>query len=108
MQQGRLRSEASSWRSSRAKLIFPAGSAIYLFGIDIFNPANITFTLDGKEAGFHYYEGTDAYRYNAPFYSASGLSTTTDHTLGWTLRAGKQNSLAALIDYAVVTIERRF
>ncbi|KAF7331258.1 hypothetical protein MKEN_00002900 [Mycena kentingensis (nom. inval.)] len=84
------------------------GTAIWLYGIDLDNPANISFTLDGAPAGSHHYNGSARFIFDALFFSASGLSAKEgeNHTVAWTLHATKTNGTTALFDYAVVTVER--
>ncbi|KAJ7072959.1 hypothetical protein C8F01DRAFT_1243972 [Mycena amicta] len=81
------------------------GSAVYIFGIDLDNPANITFTLDGQPAGFHYYAGADQFVFKTLFYSASGLSPSDNHTVAWVLHTTKTNGTTGLFDYALITVE---
>ncbi|KAF7290009.1 MYND-type domain-containing protein [Mycena chlorophos] len=61
------------------------GAAVAIYGIDLDNPANITFTLDGQPAGYHYYDGTAQFVFNSLFYSAAGLALGVNHTVAWEL-----------------------
>ncbi|CAK5275400.1 unnamed protein product [Mycena citricolor] len=79
------------------------GSAVYIYGIDLTNPANISFMLDGNPDGFHLYTGTAQFVFNSLFFSAVNLDPGKDHTVGWTLHATPSNGTTALFDYAVVT-----
>ncbi|KAJ6496432.1 hypothetical protein C8R45DRAFT_985885 [Mycena sanguinolenta] len=94
------------------------GSAVYMYGIDLDNPANVTFTLDDKDAGFHYYAGSEQFVFNSVFFSATNLSyapntTSTggdfagaiNHTVAWILHDTAANGTTALFDYAVITVD---
>ncbi|KAK7017164.1 hypothetical protein R3P38DRAFT_2985761 [Favolaschia claudopus] len=81
------------------------GSAVYIFGIDLTNPANISFTLDKTAAGFHYYAGNERFIYNALFFSTQNLDPNSNHTVAWTLHSTPTNGTAALFDYAILTID---
>ncbi|KAJ7446328.1 hypothetical protein FB451DRAFT_1412356 [Mycena latifolia] len=80
------------------------GTEVFLYGIDLANPANITFTLDGAEAAFHYYAGSEQFVFNSLFFHAGSLSRDANHTLTWTLHETKENGTSALFDYAVITV----
>ncbi|KAJ7182390.1 hypothetical protein C8R43DRAFT_967099 [Mycena crocata] len=80
------------------------GSAIYMYGIDLTNPANISFTMDDTPA-FHYYDGSAQFVFNALFFSAQNLPLGVNHTLSWVLHATSTNGTVALFDYAVVTVD---
>ncbi|KAJ7175116.1 hypothetical protein C8R43DRAFT_1102402 [Mycena crocata] len=81
------------------------GTAVYIYGIDLANPANISFTLDDAPAGSHYYNGSEQFVFNALFFRARDLSPNASHTLAWTLRTMRNNGVTALFDYAIVTVE---
>ncbi|KAJ7314684.1 hypothetical protein DFH08DRAFT_895200 [Mycena albidolilacea] len=80
------------------------GSAVYIYGIDLTNPANISFSLDGTFSSFHYYAGSAQFTFNTLFFSATDLSEGNgNHTVSWVLHATKTNGTTGLFDYAVIT-----
>nr|GAT58955.1 predicted protein [Mycena chlorophos] len=81
------------------------GAAVAIYGIDLDNPANITFMLDGQPAGYHYYDGTAQFAFNSLFYSAAGLALGVNHTVAWELHTTKTNGSTGLFDYAVISVE---
>ncbi|KAJ7852141.1 hypothetical protein B0H13DRAFT_41074, partial [Mycena leptocephala] len=81
------------------------GSAVYIYGIDLANPANISFTLDGAAAGFHYYAGSAQFLFRSLFFSAAGLSANANHTVQWVLHTTKTNGSTGLFDYAIITVD---
>ncbi|KAJ6564097.1 hypothetical protein B0H19DRAFT_1067690 [Mycena capillaripes] len=81
------------------------GSAVYIYGIDLSNPANISFTLDGNAAPFHYYAGSEQFVFKSLFFSATALPPTVKHTVSWVLHATKTNGSTGLFDYAVITVD---
>ncbi|KAF7328495.1 hypothetical protein MVEN_02536500 [Mycena venus] len=82
------------------------GSAVYLYGIDLDNPANISFTMDGAAAGFHYYSGSEQFVFRSLFFSATNLALgSVNHTVSWVLHATKTNGTTGLFDYAVITVD---
>ncbi|KAJ7476452.1 hypothetical protein FB451DRAFT_1243255 [Mycena latifolia] len=81
------------------------GAAVYLYGIDLANPANISFALDGAPAGFHHYDGAAQFVFRALFFAQQNLDATVNHTLAWVLHATATNGTVGLIDYAVVTLD---
>jgi hypothetical protein len=77
---------------------------VYIYGIDLTNPANISFSLDGTFSSFHYYAGSAQFTFNALFFSATDLSEGNgNHTVSWVLHATKMNGTTGLFDYAVIT-----
>ncbi|KAK7064667.1 hypothetical protein R3P38DRAFT_54297 [Favolaschia claudopus] len=81
------------------------GSAVYIFGIDVVNPANVTFVLaNPNRNGFHYYGGS-GFVYNSLFFSATDLDPTVQHTVTWLMEKSSGGGSAALLDYAVITVE---
>ncbi|KAJ6564113.1 hypothetical protein B0H19DRAFT_1067704 [Mycena capillaripes] len=66
-------------------------AAVYIYGIYLSNPANITFTLDGNAAPFHYYAGSEQFVFKSLFFFATALATTANHTVSWILHASKTN-----------------
>ncbi|KAF7363733.1 hypothetical protein MSAN_01031100 [Mycena sanguinolenta] len=81
------------------------GSAVYIFGIDqAESQPDIAFTL-GSIQQVHHYTGSEAYVYNALFFSATGLSSDQTHTANWVFNVADTTSplQVALFDYAVVT-----
>ncbi|KAJ7627480.1 hypothetical protein FB45DRAFT_1060150 [Roridomyces roridus] len=89
--------------NSAASLTFQ-GTAVYIYGIDVQNPANITFTLDGTSAGFHYYNGSSQFIFDSLFFSTENLSDGVNHTVAWVLHSTKTGD-GGLIDYAVVSVD---
>ncbi|KAJ7485326.1 hypothetical protein FB451DRAFT_1229234 [Mycena latifolia] len=82
------------------------GSAISIYGIDVINPANISFSLnDPPTKSFYYYMGTD-FVYNSLFFAAAGLDPTVPHTVTWSLQASSSGGSAALFDYAILTVDQ--
>jgi hypothetical protein len=68
-----------------------AGSAVYVFGIDQTGQAEIDFALDNDNINNpdihkHHYTGTQQFAYNAPFFSATGLTSDQMHTVYWGLK----------------------
>ncbi|KAJ6525763.1 hypothetical protein B0H19DRAFT_1198940 [Mycena capillaripes] len=89
-------------------LIFVAGSAVYIFGIDqAISQPNIAFTL-GNIQQVHHYTGTEQFAYNALFFSAEGLDPDQTHTVDWVFNLADTGVevQAALFDYAIVTSGR--
>jgi hypothetical protein len=78
---------------------------VYIYGIDLANPANISFTLDGAAAGFHYYSGSAQFVFRSLFFSAAGLSANANHTVQWVLHTTKTNGSTGLFDYAIITVD---
>ncbi|KAJ6502822.1 hypothetical protein C8R47DRAFT_1210872 [Mycena vitilis] len=82
------------------------GSAVYIYGIDLSNPANISFTLDGATAPYHYYAGSEQFVFKSLFFAATNLSPgNVNHTVSWILHATATNGTTGLIDYAVITTD---
>ncbi|KAF7289174.1 hypothetical protein MIND_01378500 [Mycena indigotica] len=81
------------------------GSAVYIYGIDLANPANVSFSFDGQPAGFHLYTGAEGFVFKSLFFSRSGLSSSGNHTVEWVLRTSKTNGTTALFDYAMITVD---
>ncbi|KAJ7605924.1 hypothetical protein FB45DRAFT_1041839 [Roridomyces roridus] len=84
------------------------GTAVYIYGIDIHNPANVSFQLsDSSINGFHFYSGSDPYVYNSLFFEATNLDASVPHSITWLMEA---NSIgggeSALFDYARVTVDQ--
>ncbi|KAJ6540163.1 hypothetical protein DFH09DRAFT_1368564 [Mycena vulgaris] len=80
------------------------GSAVYIYGIDLANPANISFTM-GDVTAFHYYAGTEQFIFKALFFSATDLTANVNHTVSWVLHATTLNGTVGLFDYALVTVD---
>ncbi|KAJ7190428.1 hypothetical protein GGX14DRAFT_605854 [Mycena pura] len=83
------------------------GSAVYIYGIDVDNPANISFAMnDPFKTSFHYYGG-EGYVYNSLFFSANNLDSNVQHTVTWILETSSTGGGGAgLFDYAVVTLDQ--
>jgi hypothetical protein len=81
------------------------GSDVYLYGIDLANPANISFALDGKPQEAHHYAGPDRFVFRALFFAAHDLAPGVNHTVEWAVHATKTNASTALFDYAVFTAD---
>ncbi|KAF8158703.1 hypothetical protein K438DRAFT_332593 [Mycena galopus ATCC 62051] len=94
-------SQSAAWGSLTFK-----GSAVYIFGIDQAGQAEIDFALDqitNPDIHKHQYAGTQQFAYNAPFFSATGLTSDQMHTVYWGLKATGNTVQFALFDYAIVT-----
>ncbi|KAJ7096828.1 hypothetical protein C8R44DRAFT_889431 [Mycena epipterygia] len=81
------------------------GSAVYIYGIDLANPANISFTMDDGTSAFHYYSGSAPFVFKSLFFSASNLPSGVNHTVSWVLHATQTNGITGLFDYAVITAD---
>ncbi|KAJ6554353.1 hypothetical protein B0H19DRAFT_1153255 [Mycena capillaripes] len=82
------------------------GSAVYIYGIDVVNPANISFAMNNpSKTGFHYYGGA-GYVYNSLFFSATNLDSKVQHTVTWIMEISSTGGGAGLFDYAVVTLDQ--
>jgi hypothetical protein len=86
-------------------LTLVAGSAVYVFGIDLTGQAEIDFALDNitNIIHKHHYTGTQQFAYHAPFFSATGLTSDQMHTVYWGLKTTGNAVQFALFDYAIVT-----
>lgn len=86
---------------------FP-GSAVHIYGIDLVNPANISFSMDhpASMTSFHHNSAPVDYVYDSLFFSASGLDSTAQHTVTWTLENSSTGGLSGVFDYAVVTVDQ--
>ncbi|KAF7314155.1 hypothetical protein HMN09_00574800 [Mycena chlorophos] len=88
------------------------GTEIWIYGVDIENSANITFTLaDINLTTYHSYDAGAQFVFNALFFHAADLPTEADgtprsHTVDWVLGESSKNGTSALFDYAVITVER--
>jgi hypothetical protein len=58
-----------------------AGSDVYIYGIDLVNPANLSFALDGKPQEAHHYAGTDQFVFRALFFAAQDLVPGVNHAV---------------------------
>ncbi|KAJ7064851.1 hypothetical protein C8F01DRAFT_1367088 [Mycena amicta] len=82
------------------------GVAVYIYGIDVVDPANITFAMSNPPiSAFHYKDSGGGYIYNSLFFSASGLDGTSQHTVTWMETLNPIGGGAGLFDYAVVTVD---
>jgi len=82
------------------------GTAVYIYGIDVVDPANITFAMNNPSVtSFHYYSG-DGYIYNSLFFSATNLDPSVQHTVTWLMETSSNGGGSALFDYAKVTIDQ--
>ncbi|KAJ7292190.1 hypothetical protein C8J57DRAFT_1705472 [Mycena rebaudengoi] len=82
------------------------GNAVYIYGIDVQNPANISFSMnDLPLKSFHYQNTGDhnIYVYDSLFFQAVNLAPDTQHMVTWVLEKGSLGGGSALFDYAVVT-----
>ncbi|KAF7339699.1 hypothetical protein MSAN_02185300 [Mycena sanguinolenta] len=81
------------------------GTAVYIFGIDVLNPANVSFAMSNPTVNsFHYYSGS-TYGYNALFFSATNLDSSVQHTVTWLMEQSSVGGESALFDYAIVTLD---
>ncbi|KAJ6595793.1 hypothetical protein DFH09DRAFT_905784 [Mycena vulgaris] len=79
------------------------GSAVYIYGIDSTNSANISFSMDDTSAtSFHSYSGV-GYVYESLFFTAAGLESDAQHNITWIVEESSMGGTVALFDYAVVT-----
>ncbi|KAJ7131708.1 hypothetical protein C8R43DRAFT_657578 [Mycena crocata] len=96
----------NSWHDaaeSRSASCTFRGSAIYLYGVDVPNGANISFTMNTPAIqAYHHYDG-DAAVYRALLFHASDLEPSTEHTLTWLLTPAADGGSVGIIDYAIVT-----
>ncbi|KAJ7108481.1 hypothetical protein C8R44DRAFT_802784 [Mycena epipterygia] len=82
------------------------GSAVYIYGIDVSNSANMSFSMDNpSRTSFHYYTGSD-YVYNSLFFAASGLDSNAQHTVTWILEDSPVGGISGLFDYAIITVDQ--
>ncbi|KAJ7064849.1 hypothetical protein C8F01DRAFT_1128448 [Mycena amicta] len=84
------------------------GVAVYIYGIDVPNPANITFSMSSPPvSAFHYKDTGGGYIYDSLFFSADGLDGTSPRTVTWNEEG---NSIGGggggLFDYALVTVDQ--
>ncbi|KAJ7200794.1 hypothetical protein GGX14DRAFT_571802 [Mycena pura] len=81
--------------------------AVYIYGIDFPDSANMTFNISSSPtSSFHYYAGP-VYVYNSLFFSATGLDPTTKHTVTWLFTQPNTGGIpSGLLDYAVVTVDQ--
>ncbi|KAF7318961.1 hypothetical protein HMN09_00231900 [Mycena chlorophos] len=83
------------------------GVAVYIFGIDVLDPANISFAMNNPSiSSFHYVNTNGGYIYNSLFFVAQSLDGTVPHTVTWSLERSSIGGGAALFDYAVVTVDQ--
>ncbi|KAF8197250.1 hypothetical protein K438DRAFT_1760039 [Mycena galopus ATCC 62051] len=97
-------------RRTAESVRLPPWSAVYIYGIDIANPANITFGMSSPPlTSFHYYGG-DGYVYNSLFFLATGLDPTVQHPVTWILSQSISSGVgeAGLLDYALVTVDQAY
>ncbi|KAJ7814610.1 hypothetical protein B0H14DRAFT_3476903 [Mycena olivaceomarginata] len=82
------------------------GAAAYIYGIDVADPANISFAMNNPtKESFHYYSG-GGYVYNSLFFSATSLDPKAQHTVTWILETSSNGGGPGLFDYAVVTVDQ--
>ncbi|KAJ7108479.1 hypothetical protein C8R44DRAFT_986492 [Mycena epipterygia] len=82
------------------------GSAVYIYGIDVSNSANMSFSMNNPSTtSFHYYTGSD-YVYNSLFFAASGLDSNAQHTVTWILEDSPVGGISGLFDYAIITVDQ--
>ncbi|KAJ7443168.1 hypothetical protein B0H11DRAFT_2291837 [Mycena galericulata] len=81
------------------------GSAIYIYGIDMTatSGTNISFSMNNPPtAGFHYFGDTGT-TYNVPFFSATNLDSSVEHTVTFIGETTLAGAGAMLFDYAYYT-----
>ncbi|KAJ7892640.1 hypothetical protein B0H13DRAFT_1886675 [Mycena leptocephala] len=81
------------------------GSDVFIYGIDLFNSANASFSLDGVATSAHWYSGTSEFVFSALFFAAKNLTAGVNHTVSWVLSETSTNGSSALFDYAVITTD---
>ncbi|KAJ7053184.1 hypothetical protein C8F01DRAFT_1167746 [Mycena amicta] len=91
-----------------------SASAIYIYGIDIGQSANISFSFDDASSPTFHQSSLDSLQalvFNSLFFSATGLtvsgagSSNVSHTVRWVLHNTTDGGMSALFDYAVVTLD---
>ncbi|KAJ7696617.1 hypothetical protein B0H14DRAFT_3040503 [Mycena olivaceomarginata] len=80
------------------------GSAVYIYGIDLADPGNISFTM-GDDTTFHYYTGAEQFVFRALFFEAENLGESVSHTVSWVINKSAFNGTTGLFDYAVITVQ---
>ncbi|KAF7339700.1 hypothetical protein MSAN_02185400 [Mycena sanguinolenta] len=97
----------STWHDSElgsGSFVFQ-GTAVYIFGIDFLNPANVSFVMSNPTVNnFHDYSGT-TYVYNSLFFSATNLDANVEHTVTWLMQRSSGGGVSALFYYAIVTLD---
>ncbi|KAJ7064846.1 hypothetical protein C8F01DRAFT_777205 [Mycena amicta] len=84
------------------------GVAVYIYGIDVQDPANISFGMSNPPiSAFHYKDTGGGFIYDSLFFFADGLDGTSPRTVTWN---EESNSIsgggAGIFDYAVVTVDQ--
>ncbi|KAJ6490239.1 hypothetical protein C8R47DRAFT_1123905 [Mycena vitilis] len=85
------------------------GSAVYIYGVDMTatSGTNISFNMNNPStAGFHYFGGTGT-TYNVPFFSATKLDPSVQHTVSFIGQTSLTGAGAMLFDYAVITVDEQ-
>ncbi|KAJ7657780.1 hypothetical protein DFH06DRAFT_1197118 [Mycena polygramma] len=85
------------------------GSAVYIYGIDMTatSGTNISFNMNNPStAGFHYFGATGT-TYNVPFFSATKLDPSVQHTVSFIGQTSLTGAGAMLFDYAVITVDEQ-
>ncbi|KAJ6588610.1 hypothetical protein B0H19DRAFT_1248238 [Mycena capillaripes] len=81
------------------------GSDVFIYGIDLLNSADISFSLDGAVTSDHQYTGTFNYVFDVLFFAANNVTAGVNHTVSWVLSETSTNGTSALFDYAIITID---
>ncbi|KAJ6523600.1 hypothetical protein B0H19DRAFT_650496 [Mycena capillaripes] len=82
------------------------GTAVYIYGVDWFYSANLTFAMSNPlRASSHLYSG-DGFVYNSLFFSATNLDASVQHTVTWLMETSASGGGSAIFDYAIVTVDR--
>ncbi|KAF7316305.1 hypothetical protein MIND_00149200 [Mycena indigotica] len=84
------------------------GVAVYIFGVDISNPAQFTFAMSNPSISSSHFKDTGGgYLYDSLFFSAKDLDGAQRHTVSFQqVHGANAPGVAGLLDYAVVTVDR--
>ncbi|KAF7304065.1 hypothetical protein MIND_00638000 [Mycena indigotica] len=86
------------------------GTAAWIYGIDLANGGNISFSVSGvNKTDSHYYNGDEQFVFNSLLFSVTDLPTDPDgnprnHTISWLVEKSSRNGTTALFDYAVIRV----
>ncbi|KAF7316310.1 hypothetical protein MIND_00149700 [Mycena indigotica] len=82
------------------------GTQVYIYGIDVPRPGNITFTIDDPPSSSSYFFDSGTILYESLFFHAQGLDGAKQHTVNWSVALGPGGGGSVLLDYAVVTVNQ--
>ncbi|KAF7316302.1 hypothetical protein MIND_00148900 [Mycena indigotica] len=104
-----------SWHdgSARSGTFTFQGVAVYIYGIDVNNPARVGFSMSNPSISTSHYRDTGSpgsFIYDSLFFSMNNLDGTQQHTVAFTEIVvdgpGGVPGMAALFDYAIVTVDQ--